>query len=101
MFKIYVIVTYFKEFVTGSLCLEFFQELFFFFLTADLNLSTVDFQKALKDFTPLALRNANLHKPKDIGWDRIGGLKDVKQMLRDTIMLPAKVLSSFKLVIFT
>ncbi|NXB02615.1 PEX1 factor, partial [Cnemophilus loriae] len=56
----------------------------------DLNLSTVDFQKALKDFTPLALRNVNLHKPKDIGWDRIGGLKDVKQMLRDTIMLPAK-----------
>ncbi|NWZ38007.1 PEX1 factor, partial [Brachypodius atriceps] len=56
----------------------------------DLNLSTVDFQKALKDFTPLALRNANLHKPKDVGWDRIGGLKDVKQMLRDTIMLPAK-----------
>ncbi|NXR34739.1 PEX1 factor, partial [Zosterops hypoxanthus] len=56
----------------------------------DLNLSTVDFQKALKDFTPLALRNANLHKPKDIGWDRIGGLKDVKQMLRDTILLPAK-----------
>ncbi|KAM4792236.1 peroxisomal ATPase PEX1 isoform 3-T3 [Cyanocitta cristata] len=56
----------------------------------DLNLSTVDFQKALKDFTPLALRNVNLHKPKDLGWDRIGGLKDVKQMLSDTIMLPAK-----------
>ncbi|NWV14972.1 PEX1 factor, partial [Ptilonorhynchus violaceus] len=56
----------------------------------DLNLSTVDFQKALKAFTPLALRNVNLHKPKDLGWDRIGGLKDVKQMLRDTIMLPAK-----------
>ncbi|NXB98165.1 PEX1 factor, partial [Orthonyx spaldingii] len=56
----------------------------------DLNLSTVDFQKALKDFTPLTLRNVNLHKPKDLGWDRIGGLKDVKQMLRDTIMLPAK-----------
>lgn len=61
-------------------------------------MSTVDFQEALKDFTPLALRNVNLHKPKDLGWDRIGGLKDVKQMLRDTIMLPAKVLSSFKLV---
>ncbi|XP_023776112.1 peroxisome biogenesis factor 1 isoform X2 [Cyanistes caeruleus] len=56
----------------------------------DLNLSTVDFQRALKDFTPLALRNVSLHKPKDLGWDRIGGLKDVKQMLRDTIMLPAK-----------
>ncbi|NXC59871.1 PEX1 factor, partial [Aleadryas rufinucha] len=56
----------------------------------DLNLSTVDFRRVLKDFTPLALRNVNLHKPKDLGWDRIGGLKDVKQMLRDTIMLPAK-----------
>uniref|UniRef100_A0A8D0FPM7 Peroxisomal ATPase PEX1 n=1 Tax=Strix occidentalis caurina TaxID=311401 RepID=A0A8D0FPM7_STROC len=56
----------------------------------ELNLSTTDFQKALKDFTPLALRNVNLHKPKDIGWDRIGGLKDVKQILMDTIMLPAK-----------
>ncbi|NXY88450.1 PEX1 factor, partial [Alcedo cyanopectus] len=58
--------------------------------SAELNLSTVDFQKALKDFTPLALRSVNLHKPKDIGWDRIGGLKDVKQILMDTIMLPAK-----------
>ncbi|NWR68501.1 PEX1 factor, partial [Centropus unirufus] len=57
---------------------------------AELNLSTMDFQKALKDFTPLALRNVNLHKPKDVGWDRIGGLKDVKQILMDTIMLPAK-----------
>ncbi|NXD18973.1 PEX1 factor, partial [Spelaeornis formosus] len=56
----------------------------------DLKLSTLDFQNALKDFTPLALRNVNLHKPKDLGWDRIGGLKDVKQMLKDTIMLPAK-----------
>ncbi|XP_025954445.2 peroxisomal ATPase PEX1 isoform X3 [Dromaius novaehollandiae] len=57
---------------------------------AELNLSTVDFQKALKDFTPSALRNVNLHKPKDIGWDKIGGLKDVQQILMDTIMLPAK-----------
>ncbi|KAI6074538.1 Peroxisome biogenesis factor 1 isoform X2 [Aix galericulata] len=60
------------------------------FQNDEVNLSTVDFQKALKDFTPLALRNVNLHKPKDIGWDRIGGLKDVKQILMDTIMLPAK-----------
>ncbi|XP_010226476.1 PREDICTED: peroxisome biogenesis factor 1 isoform X1 [Tinamus guttatus] len=57
---------------------------------AELILTTVDFQKALKDFTPSALRNVNLHKPKDIGWDKIGGLKDVQQILMDTIMLPAK-----------
>ncbi|XP_064300689.1 peroxisomal ATPase PEX1 [Phalacrocorax carbo] len=60
------------------------------FQNGELNLSTMDFQKALKDFTPLALTNVNLHKPKDIGWDRVGGLKDVKQILMDTIMLPAK-----------
>ncbi|XP_071591324.1 peroxisomal ATPase PEX1 isoform X1 [Heliangelus exortis] len=60
------------------------------FQKGELNLSTMDFQKALKDFTPVALRNVNLHKPKDMGWDRIGGLKDVKQILMDTIMLPAK-----------
>ncbi|XP_054672180.1 peroxisomal ATPase PEX1 isoform X6 [Grus americana] len=58
--------------------------------SAELDLSTMDFQRALKDFTPLALRSVSLHKPKDIGWDRIGGLKDVKQILMDTIMLPAK-----------
>ncbi|NXO04644.1 PEX1 factor, partial [Rhinopomastus cyanomelas] len=56
----------------------------------ELNLSTMDFHKALKDFTPLALRNVSLHKPQDVGWERIGGLKDVKQILVDTIMLPAK-----------
>ncbi|XP_075602298.1 peroxisomal ATPase PEX1 isoform X4 [Balearica regulorum gibbericeps] len=60
------------------------------FQNSELDLSTVDFQRALKDFTPLALRSVSLHKPKDIGWDRIGGLKDVKQILMDTIMLPAK-----------
>uniref|UniRef100_A0A7M4G018 Peroxisomal ATPase PEX1 n=1 Tax=Crocodylus porosus TaxID=8502 RepID=A0A7M4G018_CROPO len=56
----------------------------------ELNLSTSHFQKALKGFTPSSLRNVNLHKPKDMGWDRIGGLKDVQQILMDTIQLPAK-----------
>lgn len=79
-------------------CLVLVLFLFFVFFEAELNLSTMDFQKALKDFTPLALRNVNLHKPEDVGWDRVGGLKDVKQILMDTIMLPAKVPSSFKSV---
>uniref|UniRef100_A0A7M4F545 Peroxisomal biosis factor 1 n=1 Tax=Crocodylus porosus TaxID=8502 RepID=A0A7M4F545_CROPO len=57
---------------------------------SELNLSTSHFQKALKGFTPSSLRNVNLHKPKDMGWDRIGGLKDVQQILMDTIQLPAK-----------
>lgn len=56
----------------------------------DLILSTMDFQKALKGFTPSALRNVNLHKPKDLGWDRVGGLHEIQQTLVDTIQLPAK-----------
>ncbi|XP_062983001.1 peroxisomal ATPase PEX1 [Elgaria multicarinata webbii] len=56
----------------------------------DLVLSTLDFQKALQGFTPTSLRNVNLHKPQDFGWDRIGGLKEIQQVLIDTIQLPAK-----------
>uniref|UniRef100_F7G7U8 Peroxisomal ATPase PEX1 n=1 Tax=Monodelphis domestica TaxID=13616 RepID=F7G7U8_MONDO len=55
-----------------------------------LHLKTLDFQKALKGFTPTSLRNVNLHKPKDVGWDKIGGLHEVRQILMDTIQLPAK-----------
>ncbi|XP_061442951.1 peroxisomal ATPase PEX1 isoform X2 [Rhineura floridana] len=56
----------------------------------DLILSTLDFQKALEGFRPTSLRNINLHKPQEFGWDRIGGLKDIQQVLIDTIQLPAK-----------
>ncbi|KAF7245818.1 Peroxisome biogenesis factor 1 [Varanus komodoensis] len=56
----------------------------------DLILSTSDFQKALQGFTPTSLRNISLHKPQDFGWDRIGGLKEIQQVLKDTIQLPAK-----------
>ncbi|XP_056374995.1 peroxisomal ATPase PEX1 isoform X2 [Hyla sarda] len=56
----------------------------------DLVLLTSDFQKALKGFTPMSLKNANLHKPKDQGWNMVGGLHDVRQVLKDTIELPAK-----------
>ncbi|XP_076980043.1 peroxisomal ATPase PEX1 isoform X2 [Tamandua tetradactyla] len=56
----------------------------------ELVLTTLDFQKALKGFTPASLRNVNLHKPRDLGWDKIGGLHEVRQILTDTIQLPAK-----------
>ncbi|XP_015666120.1 peroxisome biogenesis factor 1 [Protobothrops mucrosquamatus] len=56
----------------------------------DLVLSTLDFQKAIQGFTPISLRNINLHKPQNLGWDKIGGLKEIQQILRDTIQLPAK-----------
>ncbi|XP_049624818.1 peroxisomal ATPase PEX1 [Suncus etruscus] len=56
----------------------------------ELTLTTSDFQKALQGFIPASLRNVNLHKPRDLGWDQIGGLHEVRQILMDTIQLPAK-----------
>ncbi|XP_066441857.1 peroxisomal ATPase PEX1 isoform X2 [Eleutherodactylus coqui] len=56
----------------------------------DLVLLTSDFQKALKGFTPMYLKKANLHKPKHQSWNMVGGLHDVRQVLKDTIELPAK-----------
>ncbi|XP_067859344.1 peroxisome biogenesis factor 1 isoform X2 [Heptranchias perlo] len=56
----------------------------------ELYLTTSDFQHALEGFTPTSLRNANLHKPKDLGWDKVGGLHKVKQILMDTIQLSVK-----------
>ncbi|KAM5157126.1 peroxisomal ATPase PEX1 [Mantella aurantiaca] len=56
----------------------------------DLLLTTSDFQKALKGFTPLSLKNAKLHKPKEQGWTMVGGLHDIRQTLMDVIQLPAK-----------
>ncbi|XP_051033153.1 peroxisomal ATPase PEX1 isoform X2 [Phodopus roborovskii] len=56
----------------------------------ELTLTTSDFQKALHGFLPASLRNVNLHKPRDLGWDKIGGLHEVRQILIDTIQLPAK-----------
>ena len=56
----------------------------------------MDFQKALQGFVPASLRNVNLHKPRDLGWDHIGGLREVRQILMDTIQLPAKVLKKKK-----
>uniref|UniRef100_A0A096NFM3 Peroxisomal ATPase PEX1 n=1 Tax=Papio anubis TaxID=9555 RepID=A0A096NFM3_PAPAN len=53
-------------------------------------LTTSDFQKALHGFIPASLRSVNLHKPRDLGWDKIGGLHEVRQILMDTIQLPAK-----------
>ncbi|ELW56948.1 Peroxisome biogenesis factor 1, partial [Tupaia chinensis] len=56
----------------------------------ELILTTLDFEKALQGFIPGSLRNVSLHKPRDLGWDKIGGLHEVRQILMDTIQLPAK-----------
>lgn len=47
--------------------------------------------QALKGFTPPSLWGVDLHTPSGVGLERVGGLKEVRQQLMDTILLPAKV----------
>lgn len=54
-------------------------------------LSWRDFVQALKGFTPPSLWGVDLHTPSGDGLERVGGLKEVRQQLMDTILLPAKV----------
>lgn len=54
-------------------------------------LSGRDFVQALKGFTPPSLWGVDLHAPSGFGLERVGGLKEVRQQLMDTILLPAKV----------
>ncbi|XP_036372199.1 peroxisome biogenesis factor 1 [Megalops cyprinoides] len=53
-------------------------------------LSTCDFQNALKGFTPPSLWHAQLHTPSGAGLEKVGGLHEARQVLMDTILLPAK-----------
>ncbi|XP_034560407.1 peroxisome biogenesis factor 1 [Notolabrus celidotus] len=56
----------------------------------DLRLTMRDFAQAQKGFTPPSLWGADLHTPSGMGLERVGGLKEVREHLMDTIMLPAK-----------
>ncbi|KAM9385426.1 peroxisomal ATPase PEX1 [Pholidichthys leucotaenia] len=53
-------------------------------------LSVRDFEQALEGFTPPSLWGVDLHSLSGAGLDRVGGLKEVRQQLMDTILLPAK-----------
>lgn len=50
-----------------------------------------DFVQALKGFTPPSLWGVDLHTPSGVGLEKVGGLREVRQQLMDTILLPAKV----------
>ncbi|ETW02468.1 hypothetical protein, variant 1 [Aphanomyces invadans] len=49
----------------------------------------LDLMAGLQDFTPAALRGVELFK-SSVLWSDIGGLKDIRQMLKDTLELPTK-----------
>ena len=54
-------------------------------------LTNEDFEVALNQYTPSSLRDVPLHSAGELGWEDVGGLKDVKQSLIETLQLPAKV----------
>ncbi|XP_015227895.1 PREDICTED: peroxisome biogenesis factor 1 isoform X1 [Cyprinodon variegatus] len=53
-------------------------------------LSWRDFLHALSGFTPPSLWGVELHTPSGVGLEKVGGLREVRQQLMDTILLPAK-----------
>ena len=52
-----------------------------------------DFKRALETYKPTALRSIMLYKPEDVGFDNVGGLEHIKQLLIETIQWPAKVIT--------
>jgi transitional endoplasmic reticulum ATPase len=54
-----------------------------------------DFMQAYQEITPSALREVEIEIP-DVRWDDVGGLQDVKQLLRESIEWPLKYPDKFK-----
>ena len=52
-----------------------------------LEVSSADFQAALAEIDPSAMREVFIEIP-DVGWDDIGGLDDVKRALKETVEWP-------------
>src|ERR671923_1423377 len=53
-----------------------------------------DFQEALKEIDPSAMREVLVEIP-DVSWDQIGGLEDVKEELREAVEWPLKYTDLF------
>ncbi|KAL4070159.1 P-loop containing nucleoside triphosphate hydrolase protein [Scleroderma yunnanense] len=62
---------------------------------SQVTLSMEDFSKAQVDFVPYALKDVPLQK-SDVEWTDIGGLKDAKRILRETMEWPTKYAPLFK-----
>jgi transitional endoplasmic reticulum ATPase len=63
----------------------------------ELRITKDDFENALKDITPSALREVMIEVP-NVKWEQIGGLDSVKRELREAIDLPLKHPDAFKRV---
>ncbi|KZP10920.1 AAA-domain-containing protein [Athelia psychrophila] len=62
---------------------------------AEPTLSGADFDAAQVDFVPLSLRDVKLQK-SDVAWSDIGGLRETRRVLRETLEWPTKYGPIFK-----
>jgi transitional endoplasmic reticulum ATPase len=58
-------------------------------LLAQLEVNMENFQEALREVEPSAIREVFVEVP-NVGWDDVGGLQDVKQRLREAVEWPMK-----------
>lgn len=50
-----------------------------------------DFRTALQGFVPLSLQGLSLHSSGSVDFSSVGGLKEAKQTLKETLLWPSKV----------
>ena len=60
-----------------------------------MRVTQADFKEALKDVEPSAMREVAVEVPQ-VGWEDIGGLEDIKRLLKEMIELPLESPQSFK-----
>jgi peroxin-1 len=54
-------------------------------------LYTEVFKDAIEGFTPASIRSVKLHTAGELGWEDVGGLNNVKNVLMETLQWPSKV----------
>jgi transitional endoplasmic reticulum ATPase len=60
-----------------------------------LSVTSEDFKVAQKDVQPSAMREIMIETP-NVGWDDVGGLEDVKELLKEAVEWPLKNPESFQ-----
>ncbi|KAM0898590.1 hypothetical protein ACQ4PT_021852 [Festuca glaucescens] len=64
--------------------------------SSSVNLVEEDFLKAMMDFSPVAMRDISKFSPESSsGWEDVGGLSEVVNVIKETIELPLKYLKFF------
>ena len=63
----------------------------------DIRITGMDFDAALKEISPSALREVQAHIP-DVSWDDVGGLNQLKDELREAVEWPIRHKEAFEYV---